>query len=317
MSSLNPKDLRRALGAFATGVTVVTTIDADGQPRGFTANSFTSVSLDPPLILVCVAKAAASCPVFSKTGHFAVNILAESQQAVSASFSTKDGKRFSDIKWHSESTGSPLIKDVVAWFDCAKHETVDAGDHIILIGRVVDYQYTTKTPIGYCCGAYVTFGLAEAAIKAAQQEGPTRVAAIIEHDGAIYLIRDDKSGLYSLPSSTRLGSAEDADSLTGKLNALGIKASLSFLFSVYEDMESGEQNIIYRGEARSVDISVLENFIAFDQIPMEHLENRSLRTMLTRYVREGQEDMFGVYVGDMKAGRVETLAKDWNDNLHM
>ena len=317
MSNFDSKDLRQALGAFATGVTVVTTIDADGQPRGFTANSFASVSLEPPLILVCVANAAASCPVFSECEHFAINILAESQQEISACFASKSAQRFTAVDWDKGTTGCPLIDGVVAWFDCAKHQTVDAGDHVILIGRVVDYQYTAKTPIGYCRGAYVTFGLAEAAINAAQKEGPIRVAAIIEHGGAIYFVRDKKSGLYSLPSSTRLGSVEDPDSLTGKLNALGIVAGLSFLFSVYEDTKSGEQNIVYRGEARSVDANVMENFIAFDQIPMEQLENRPLRTMLTRYVRERQEDMFGVYVGDLKAGRVEALAQGWNDNLHM
>ncbi len=317
MSDFDIKDLRRALGTFATGVTVVTTIDSEGQPRGFTANSFTSVSLEPALILVCVAKAAAGYSVFSQTARFAINVLAESQQDISANFAAKDIERFTTVKWDAGKNGSPLIDGVVAWFECEKHETIDAGDHIVLIGRVVDYQYTTKTPIGYCRGAYVTFGLTEAAIKASEQEGPTRVSAIIENNAAIYLVCDDKTGLYSLPASTRLGGAEDEDSLIGKLSKAGITAGLSFLFSVYENPQTGEHNIVYRGEARSVDAEVVGEFIPFGQLPLDRLESEQVRSMIARYVRERQEDTFGVYVGGVDAGKVETLAKDWDDSSHM
>ncbi len=317
MSRFNPQDLRRALGAFATGVTVVTTIDSVGQPRGFTANSFTSVSLDPPLVLVCVAKAAPSCSVFSNTEHFAINILAESQRAVSASFSSKDGKRFSEINWQKGSTGSPLIEEVVAWFECVKHDTVDAGDHFILLGRVVDYQYTSKTPIGYCRGAYVTFGLAEAAIRASEHQDLMRVAAIVEYRGTIYLVRNKIADTFDLPTASRLGSIEDADSLIGKLNAAGINAGLAFLFSVYEDPQTGEQNIVYRGEAKSVDPDAKDYFVQLVEIPWEKIENDTVRTMLKRYVHERQEDTFGVYVGNAEAGRVDTLVESWHGSHYM
>jgi flavin reductase (DIM6/NTAB) family NADH-FMN oxidoreductase RutF len=96
---IDAMDLRRALGAFATGVTVVTTVDGDGNPRGFTANSFTSVSLEPPLILVCLAKRAASCPVFQVAESFAVNILSEDQKAVSSAFSSPTADRFGTVDW--------------------------------------------------------------------------------------------------------------------------------------------------------------------------------------------------------------------------
>ncbi len=146
---IDAQALRRALGTFATGVTVVTTMDADGTPRGFTANSFASVSLDPPLILVCLAKKAASCPVFRASESFAVNILCEDQKAVSAAFSSRIVNRFATVDWSTRSTGSPIIAGTVAWLDCRMHEAVHAGDHYILIGRIMDYDYAASIPLGF------------------------------------------------------------------------------------------------------------------------------------------------------------------------
>ena len=130
---LDPVDLRRALGTFATGVTVVTTMDADDRPRGFTANSFTSVSLDPPLILVCLAKTAASCPVFHAAKSYAVNILSEDQKAVSTAFSSRAADRFAAVDWSTRATGCPIIAGVVAWLDCRMHEVVDAGLDVTVV----------------------------------------------------------------------------------------------------------------------------------------------------------------------------------------
>lgn len=156
--AFDPREFRRALGAFVTGVTVVTTLEADGVPRGFTANSFTSVSLDPPLILICIARTASAFPVFAARGHFAVNVLAGHQQAVSNTFASKVHDKFAQIPWTRARTGSPLIRDVAAWFDCQTHQMIDAGDHTILIGRVLDFDHAAHTPLGFCRGSYLTFG---------------------------------------------------------------------------------------------------------------------------------------------------------------
>ncbi len=165
-SSFDLLEFRRALGAFLTGVTVVTTIEPDGSPRGFTANSFTSVSLEPALILVCIAKTASSHPVFSQTQHFAVSVLAQEQRSVSGVFASKSVDKFAQVAWHVRRTGSPLINDAAAVFDCETHQVVDAGDHIILIGRVVGFAHSSATPLGYCRGAYVDFGLPQQALAA-------------------------------------------------------------------------------------------------------------------------------------------------------
>lgn len=159
-------------------MTVVTTIQPDGSPRGFTANSFTSVSLDPPLILVCISKTASSHPVFSATQRFAVSVLAENQADVSGVFASKAQDKFARVPWDTRKTGAPVIRDAAASFDCVTHDVVDAGDHIILIGRVVDFAQTSASPLGYCRGAYVNFSLSQDALSAAGAHGWARFSNI-------------------------------------------------------------------------------------------------------------------------------------------
>ena len=301
-------DLRRALGAFATGVTVVTTMDADGSPRGFTANSFTSVSLDPPLILVCLAKRAASCPVFQAAESFAVNILSEDQKAVSTAFSSPGVDRFTTVDWSARATGCPILADVVAWLDCRMQEVVDAGDHYILIGRIVDYDYAPASPLGFCRGAYVTFGLARDAVRATQQDQGTRLLALVEHEESILFSRDANDGALSLPTASRIGNAQATGSLLSKVKTAGVDAELSFLFAVYEDPESGVHNIVYRGEARAVNEHAKASLIPFEDIPWNDIHDTAVRSVIERYVRERGEDSFGVYVGDTTTGRVRPLA---------
>ncbi len=146
---IDPRELRNALGAFMTGVTVVTTLDGDGNPRGLTANSFTSVSLDPPLVLFCIAKNAFSCPLFAGAARFAINILTEEQRDVSSTFASKIEDRFATVDWRPGQTGSPVLTGAAAWLDCRMHDQVDAGDHLILIGRVVAFDYSSANPLGF------------------------------------------------------------------------------------------------------------------------------------------------------------------------
>lgn len=306
-SSFDPGELRRALGTFATGVTVVTTIDGDGAPRGFTANSFTSVSLDPPLILVCVAKSAASAPVFRSAQSYAINILSEDQKPVSATFASRTTDRFASVEWSARATGSPVLDGVVAWLDCRMHRVIDAGDHDILIGRVLDYDYTASSPLGFCRGAYVSFGLAQEAVRAAEEDERTRLLALIEHEESVLLERDADGGL-GLPSATRIGGLEDPDSLLSKVKAAGVDAELSFLFAVYEDPETGTHSIVYRGEARAAEERARSTFVPFAQIPWDEIRDTAVRSMIERYVREREEDAFGIYVGDTTKGLVRPLA---------
>ncbi len=165
------RELRRTLGCFATGVTIVTTLDGDGQPRGMTANSFTSVSLDPALILVCVAKSAPIMAAFDSAGGFAVNILDEQQQHLSQRFATPSADKFAGLDWRAGVSGAPVLGDTLAFFDCRMHQQIEAGDHIILIGAVADFGSTNAPPLLFCKGSYGAIASATA------PDFPTAVSA--------------------------------------------------------------------------------------------------------------------------------------------
>ena len=154
MSEWDSRSFRRALGNFATGVIVVTAQDGDGNKVGMTANSFTSVSLDPPLILWCIDKRANSYSVFHQVKHFAVNVLAADQIEISNNFARPKEDRFSGIHYKEGIGRSLLIDDVSAQFECELIEEIDSGDHIILLGKVLSFQDFGRSPLLYHQGAY-------------------------------------------------------------------------------------------------------------------------------------------------------------------
>jgi flavin reductase (DIM6/NTAB) family NADH-FMN oxidoreductase RutF/pimeloyl-ACP methyl ester carboxylesterase len=151
----DPRTLRDALGCFATGVTIVTSLDPDGKPIGLTANSFSSVSLDPPLILFCLAKSSGNLASLSAASHFAINVLHMGQQLSSNRFAKRDEERFTAVDWESWQSGVPILSGSLASFECERHEIVDAGDHLIFIGRVVMAKFEPRRdPLLFFRGKY-------------------------------------------------------------------------------------------------------------------------------------------------------------------
>ncbi|MDX2266308.1 MAG: flavin reductase family protein [Hyphomicrobiales bacterium] len=300
------QELRKALGAFVTGVTVIATLEDSGAPRGFTANSFTSVSLDPPLILVCVGKMAASYPVFAACKSFAVNVLSERQLEISGVFASKAPDKFNSIAWRIGVGGSPLFDEVAAWFDCKTASTVEAGDHIILIGEIVDFGQTGANPLAYCRGGYVSLGLSQSVLSSAS--GAARVGAILERDNRILLLRE-ADGAFSLPTAPSLGPESNPRSLLGMLRAMGIEARTSFLFAVFEDGPGESQSIFYRGVWDGEFGSYTgASATPIEDIPFSQMKTDAMRAMLQRFVKERGEDVFGVYAGGVDAGVVATLS---------
>jgi flavin reductase (DIM6/NTAB) family NADH-FMN oxidoreductase RutF len=302
--AIDARHFRDGLGCYPTGVTVVTTRDAHGQPRGFTANSFTSVSLDPPLISVCLAKTAHSHAVFSAAAAFAIHILSEAQKPISSLFASKVADKFEQCQWRDGHGGVPLIQDSLATFECKTWQLVDAGDHTILIGKVVGLEHSPGRPLGYCRGAYV--GYQEVAAVNASGSGNAHIHALIESDAGVALLRQ-ADGTYELPGATRLGTVAGNDGLYGVLKALGLQATLDFVFSVYEDAQG--PCVIYRGRAPNV----LSENSGLHHVALEHLAglkvaNDATASVLARYARERAEDSFGVYVGDAECGDVAALA---------
>ncbi len=144
---------RTVLGHFATGITVITAMDG-GEPVGIAANSFTSVSLDPPLVLFCAAKTSGTWPRIQQAGHFTVNVLDEHQEHVSQLFAAKDVDRFGQVQWRIGSRG-PILHGVHAYLDCTIEAEHDAGDHVIVIGRVHELGLTADAgPLLFYRGRY-------------------------------------------------------------------------------------------------------------------------------------------------------------------
>jgi flavin reductase (DIM6/NTAB) family NADH-FMN oxidoreductase RutF len=308
-SPTDPKELRKALGCFLTGVTVVTSFDRDGAPRGFTANSFTSVSLDPPLVLVCIAYTAGSYDVFEKATHYAVNILSESQRVVSGVFAARAADKFAGLAWRRGPAGSPILPDTVAWLDCVVHERMPAGDHLILLGRVVGFEHTPHTPLGYCRGNYLSFGLEQTALSAAH-EARIRVGVILEREGRILFLEDPATGTLILPSAASLGRDKaEKGSLKERMNSLGITAEIEFLYAVFEGPGHGTHSVFYRGDVTAtVPIAgVATTFFPLAEIPWDRLSDDAVRGMLRRYVGERLEDTFGIYVGTVDTGTVKVI----------
>lgn len=132
----SPRDFRAALGMFATGVTIVTARNDQGEPVGLTASSFNSVSLDPPLVLWSLGKAAGSMAVFSNGRHYAINVLAADQRLLAERFASKGIDRFEGTAWHAGLSGAPVIDGAVAVFECSHRSQHDEGDHVIFVGKV-------------------------------------------------------------------------------------------------------------------------------------------------------------------------------------
>jgi len=309
MISEESRKFRHALGAFPTGVTVVTTIDNDGQPIGFTANSFSSVSLDPKLILICIDKASINLEAFTESAHFAVNILSEKQQQISTTFASPVDDRFADVSWMPKTTGCPIIADTVAWFDCIKNNCFDAGDHYILLGEVVEFDSTIITPLVFLRGNYVNLALEQKMLRALEDDNTkVLVGALIECQSQIFLI-EKPDGYLDFPTASSLGSLDDGDSLLGKLHSAGIDASEHYLFSVFESDDDKSSLIYYRAQVESTTKTSEGRFYAFDEAPFQRIRDEWSRTMLSRYIAERALNAFGIYVGKETGGKIEAIAK--------
>ena len=153
--TVSAADFRSVLGRWTTGVTVITTL-RDGRPEGLTASSFSSLSLDPPLVLFCLDRAASTFDALTGTDCFAVNILAEDQSALSNRFASPEADRFAGLAWTQWETGAPILPGCVASLDCRREALHDGGDHVILTGRVLKLAVRSETasPLVYFRGSY-------------------------------------------------------------------------------------------------------------------------------------------------------------------
>ncbi len=159
---IDTRDFRRALGSFGTGVTVITARGEDGQRVALTANSFSSVSLDPPLVLWSLGIYAPSLPVFQDASHFAVNVLSVEQEDLAVHFSKPSDDKFRDIACGEGLGRAPILDDVIATFECRNAFRYYGGDHVIFLGAVERYGYRQDgEPLLFCRGAFGRFETGE------------------------------------------------------------------------------------------------------------------------------------------------------------
>jgi flavin reductase (DIM6/NTAB) family NADH-FMN oxidoreductase RutF len=153
-ASIDTSTFRRACSKFATGITVTTLSGDDGKPHGMTINSFTSVSLRPALVLVCVDLSATMLPLLTPGRHFGINVLSAAQKDIAGQFASKVEDRFHGIPWVTGKTGVPLIRDVLASFECVVDKVVEAGDHVIVVGEVLHVDHADGQPLLYFSSGY-------------------------------------------------------------------------------------------------------------------------------------------------------------------
>ena len=156
--AFDTRALRNALGRFGTGVTIVTCVDGDGQPVGLTANSFNSLSLDPPLVLWSLRRSSLSLPAFMAAPHFAVNVLAEAQVDLSRRFASAAVDKFAEGQWAAGAGGVPMLAGCAAVFECELVSHQDVGDHVLFIGRVRAISEAPVPPLLFQAGHYRLLG---------------------------------------------------------------------------------------------------------------------------------------------------------------
>jgi flavin reductase (DIM6/NTAB) family NADH-FMN oxidoreductase RutF len=157
---VDPRSFRKTLGCFATGVTVVTALNpADRKPVGVTVSAFSSLSLDPPLVLFCLGVQTSTLDAFRGFGHFGVNVLSEDQRDLSIRFASRSEDKWAGVPWEAWESGVPILKDCLANLECSLVGTQDGGDHLIIIGRVERLKHREGgSPLLYFRGAYMDLG---------------------------------------------------------------------------------------------------------------------------------------------------------------
>lgn len=299
--------LRDAFGAFMTGVTVVTAVAKDGSPVGFTANSFSSVSLEPPLLAVCIAKSSRNYDNFANSEHFGINILSEDQIAVSNTFARPVEDRFSQVEWHKSKFDVPIIDHVSASFTCLLEKSIEAGDHLILLGRVIAFTNSAASGLGYARGRYVTSSLAGKAVAAAAANGTVKIAAVTETHGAIYLLKTE-NGQWTLPETTPQTDDAVKDLQDYLRNLSGCVVDVGFPYSIYENRGNGQQHIVYRALMEGGSPKEGQLF-SFDEIPFDKLVSSSTADVIKRYIGESKIGNFTVYFGNEHTGSIHPVSR--------
>ena len=306
--------LRSLFGSFMTGVTVVATRTELGDVRAITANSFTSVSLDPPLVLLCLAKSSLSVDVFTNCRSFSISILGEGQRDVSSSFASRDpiAKVAALGKLVGQST--PYVSGSIACIMCEQYNVVDAGDHLILIGRVLEFRAEDGQPLGFFRGSYVNIG---ASIRELEQvETQLVVGAVIDCSGKVVLCRNPDSKTWEIPTAFVSRGERHGGALDRLFSGLGIMADARLPYSLFQEFNESSTTLIFSSEAIApVAAGMRPNglelgLFGVDDEPWKLVNGEMKRGVVQRYFHERGEGLFGIYFDTVSGGRVVSLGME-------
>jgi len=155
---VDASEFRRILGHWTSGVAVVATVDRAGTPHGLTASAIASVSLDPPLALVCVERSSDTHDLIRDRGFFTISVLAQDDERVARQFASDESDKFRGVAWHAATSGAPIVDSALAWLDCTVHAQYDGGDHTIFVGLVTAGNAREAEPLAYYRGGYHRLG---------------------------------------------------------------------------------------------------------------------------------------------------------------
>lgn len=294
--------LRRAFGSFMTGVTVVTTTDPNGNPVGFTANSFTSVSMQPPLLLVCPGNHLQSFELFNATTHFAVSVLAEGQEAVSNTFASDTNDRFAQTDWTQDPHGLPLIEGACATFSCSVHQRHMAGDHLVLIGEVIDFSHNDQRGLGYSSNGYFSLSKEQQANTPSQSNITSITGAIIKSGDSVLVVDEEQH--ITLPVIEQHSASGARTTLRTHLDQSGLDVSLGPVYSLYDDLANNTRYTYFLGTTPSTTENKLGAFVKIDSLQTDRFSDSAQSIMMSRFVNEVKNHVFGLYVGDAQSGDV-------------
>jgi len=310
---VDQQHFRKAVGSFVTGVTVLTAVDASGRRWGMTANSFSSVSLDPSLISICVGRRTGSFEVFNGCDRFGISILANNQQDLAMRFATPlddkfDGVALRESEWRAD---APTLSGAAAWLECRVHSRIVAGDHVILIGHVEACGSSGRPALGYFRGTF--FDLTPPVDTGPERHRRVTTGWLIEDDGGIVLRPAAAGdGRWTLPTSPMRHAANTADSLVASAReALGGEVAISFLYSVLDDPDEDATCFVYRGNlANGARPPAGYRSFALDDLPWDGLMPH-LVELFRRYVEERSNDRYGLFLS-VGPGRIAAIdERDW------
>lgn len=309
-ASIDTRAFRNALGAFTTGVTIVTTRDGTGQDVGLTVNSFNSVSLDPPLVLWSLAKNSGSLKAFADAEYFAVHILAADQEALSNLFATRGGDKFGGLEPGRGHGGIPLLDGCTARFECRAAFRHDGGDHEIFVGEVLTFEHFSHPPLVFQGGKYA-LALKKAALTAREAAHP-REYTLLEYNTALNVLlgmayhqlnlnflpaleqrglREEEYWILSLIGAEEgrtIARLDELVAFTGKRATVALMQDLQRrgLVSMAGEGMEAKASLSKQGRSMVIEMAAINKVVEDDaEEALDYAEARLLRQLLQQVIR--------------------------------